>query len=102
MEADQFQRWREDIRYCRSPEILEGWVQRILAPTGFGSNSLAETDEPIGLDYREMADCLAETDRAYFEREIALLELAYRQLQAIADGTVPDQPIPVNPWELLM
>lgn len=102
MEAEQYKRWRDEIRYCRSPEALDGWVQRIVAPTGFGSNSLADTEEPIGLDYREIAECLEETDRSYFEYEIELLYLAQQQLDVIATGSVPDKPVPVNPWEMFM
>lgn len=102
IEPEQYKRWREEIRYCRSPEALEQWVQRVVAPTGFGSNSLAETEEPIGLDYQEIAECLQETDRSYFEQEIELLRLAQLQLRVIESGSVPEKPVPANPWEMFM
>lgn len=102
IEPEQYKRWREEIRYCRNLEALEQWVQRIVAPTGFGSNSLADTGEPIGLDYQEIAECLEETDRTYFEHEIDLLRLAQQQQELIQIGSVPDKPVPVNPWEMLM
>ena len=62
MEEPAYRKLQEDIRYCKSLSELETKVQRILAPTGFGSNSLADTEEPVGLNYQEMADCLLETD----------------------------------------
>lgn len=101
-----YQQLQEDIKYCRSLNELESRVQRILAPTGFGSNSLADTladtDEPIGLDYREMAECLEESDRKFFEQEIQLLYQAHRQRELIAADAVPERPPLVNPWEMFM
>ncbi|PKL76754.1 MAG: hypothetical protein CVV27_08690 [Candidatus Melainabacteria bacterium HGW-Melainabacteria-1] len=102
MEDARYRQLQEQIQYCREPAELDRLVQGLLAPTGFGSNQLADTDEPIGLDYHEMADCLAETDKKYFEFEIDLLLRAHRQLELMRDGVVPDKPIPVNPWEHLM
>ena len=103
IEAAQFQRWREEISFCRSLEALELWVQRIVEPTGFGSNSMADIGEPLGLDYVEIAECLEESDRSFFEQEITLLRLAQQQRQLLQDGgTVPEKPAPINPWEFFM
>lgn len=105
IEEPQYRQLQEDIRYCNSLGELENRVQRIMAPTGFGSNSLADTQddsEPVGLDYHEMAECLEETDRKFFEQEIQLLYQAHRQREIIEAGAVPVRAPVANPWEMFM
>lgn len=102
MEEAQYKTLKNTIRYCKDPRKLDQLVQQIMAPTGFGSNSLADTEDPIGLDYREMAECLQDTDRNYFQYEIELVLDAYYQQDLIEQGSVPEEPPTVNPWEMFM
>lgn len=101
IEPQGFQRFQEAIRYCQREELLAEHVQRILEPTGFGSNRLDEPGVEVSLDYLEMASCLKETDPHYFQQEIELLMGAHQQLDLIRAGQVPERPPVIQPWEFL-
>lgn len=102
LELTRYEQLKTDIRYCKSLNALDVIVNKIIAPTGFGSNSLADTGEPVSLDYQEMSECLQETDRQYFQYEIDLLLLAQQQLDLIQNNAVPEPPPVINPWEMFM
>lgn len=102
LELTRYDKLKTEICYCKSLNALDAIVNKIIAPTGFGSNSLADTDEPVSLDYQEMSQCLQETDRQYFQYEIDLLLLAQQQLDLIHANAVPEPPPVINPWEMFM
>lgn len=99
MEKQRYEQVLAEIRYCKDLTDLESIVQTLLRPTGFGSNGLAESGVDAQLDYYEMAECLKETDRAYFQHEIELLIFANQQIPIIQNGQVAEKPQPVQPWE---
>ena len=77
-------------------------VAPLLQETGFGSTSLqdAETGEETSLDYLEIAECLMETDRSFFQKAIELLVLAHQRSKEIAQGVPPRPPAPETPtWQ---
>lgn len=100
MEKNTYNLFKEEILYCKDVAQLHYIVQRILQATGFGSNSLGETGIDVQLDYREISDCLTETDRAYFQYEIELLLQAHQHLTQIEAGQVPDKPETIQPWQM--
>lgn len=101
MQPEHYQRLLNKIRYCKQLDVLSEIVQGILEPTGFGSNSIADTGEiQLGLDYYEMAVCLKETDQRFFQKEIELLIFAHQQVSKIEAGQVPDEPVPVPAWQM--
>jgi len=99
MEPERYQQILENIRYCKQLPALEYEVQRILQGTGFGQNSLGDSEIDVNLTYLEIAACLQETDQIYFQREIELLSFAHQQVQMIQAGQVPEQPTTIQPWE---
>lgn len=98
MDKAGFEFYENEIRYCQAMNILDGLVQRVIGPTGFGSNQL-EGEIDVALNYLEIAECLEETDRRFFEYEIILLQLAQQQVEMIQAGQVPEKPVTVQPWE---
>lgn len=100
MEQDRYRQLSEEICYCRDLAELDWIVQRILAPTGFGPNALGEAGVDVQLDYREIADCLTETDRSFFQFEIDLLVQAEQQVKLIQAGQVPEKPETIQPWQM--
>lgn len=100
MDKQRYQQYWDDIKYCQEPEALEALVQRIVRPTGFGDNADVQNNLNVGLDYMEIAECLTESDRQHFQKEIELLVFAHQQREVIRLGQVPERPPQVNPWEL--
>jgi hypothetical protein len=82
------------LRAIQSASDL-GALRLILTPllleTGFGASSLkdAETGEETSLDYLEIAECLTEADRQFFQQAIELLVLAHQRSKEIMLGIPP-------------
>lgn len=100
MDALRYQQYWDDIKYCADLQALESLVQGILQPTGFGENGDSQNNLDVGLNYQEIAECLLETDRQHFQKEIELLIFANQQLDLIRYHQVPERPPQFNPWEL--
>jgi len=100
MEQDKYRSFQEEIIYCRDLAGLNYIVQRIIGPTGFGANALGEPGIDVQLDFQEISDCLAETDRKFFQYEIELLIQAEQQTQQIKTGQVPDKQETIQPWQM--
>lgn len=101
MQTEDYQSTLHKIRYCKNQAELSAIVQRILEPTGFGPSQGEHIEDlQISLDYYETAQCLKDTDQAFFQKEIELLVFAHQQLSKIEMGQVPDEPEPTPLWQM--
>ncbi len=101
MQTEQYQTYLHQIRYCKTLTDLKTIVQRFLEPTGFGDNQVTDLEDlQVSLDYYETAQCLKETDQAYFQKEIELLVFAHQQVSNIEAGQVSDEPEPTPLWQM--
>lgn len=98
----RYQQILRRIQTASTPTALSEAVAPLLQETGFGSSSMTddETGEEICLDYLEIAECLMETDRLYFQKPIELLILTQQRSREMSQRIAPCEPKPeITPWQ---
>jgi len=90
------------IQAAHNESALSMAVGPLLQETGFGSSGMVdpETGEESRLSYLEIAECLMDTDRLYFQKPIELLVMANQRSKEMALGVPPRLPEPESPpWQ---
>lgn len=103
MEAEaHYKRILTAIQAANTESALGLAVGPLLQETGFGSSGIIdpETGEETRLNYLEIAECLMDTDRLYFQKPIELLVMANQRSKEIGMGVPPRIPEPeLPPWQ---
>jgi hypothetical protein len=100
-----YKRILANIQAANSDSALNQAVAPLLQETGFGSTGMKdpETGEETCLNYLEIAECLMETDRIYFQKQIELLVMANQRNKEMSMGVPPRiQPPEQPPWQQFM
>ncbi|PIQ27699.1 hypothetical protein COW36_07335 [bacterium (Candidatus Blackallbacteria) CG17_big_fil_post_rev_8_21_14_2_50_48_46] len=101
--AAHYQRILQAIQAAADATALSRAVAPLLQETGFGASGMvdAETGEETRLSYLEIAECLMETDRLFFQKPIELLVMAHQRSKEIMLGVPPRPPEPEAPppWQ---
>ncbi|MGE3725509.1 MAG: hypothetical protein AB7I41_08165 [Candidatus Sericytochromatia bacterium] len=103
MEAEaRYKRILLAIQAAQNEAALSMAVGPLLQETGFGSSGMSdpETGEETRLSYLEIAECLMDTDRLFFQKPIELLVMANQRSKEMAQGIPPRAPEPeLPPWQ---
>lgn len=103
MEAEaRYKRILAAIQAANSEAALSQAVGPLLQETGFGSSGMIdpETGEETRLSYLEIAECLMDTDRIFFQKPIELLVMANQRSKEMGMGIPPRTPEPeLPPWQ---